>query len=77
VVHAAEYVNQAIVAQLGRLGRSQGCPALNPAVAPRIIGLIKGGTVVFSYFPTPALRETLASSQNCANPTVFPAGSRT
>ena len=61
VVHAAEYVNQAIVAQLGRLGRSQGCPALNPAVAPRIIGLIKGGTVVFSYFPTPALRETLAS----------------
>jgi hypothetical protein len=61
VVHAAEYVNEGIVAQLGRLGRSQGCPALNPAVAPRIIGLIKGGTVVFSYFPTPALRQTLAS----------------
>jgi len=61
VVHAADYVNQAIVAQLGRLGRSQGCPALNPAVAARIIGLIKGGTVVFSYFPSPALRETLAS----------------
>lgn len=61
VVHAAEYVNQAIVGQLGRLGRSQGCPALNPAVAPRIIGLIKGGTVVFSYFPSVALRETLDS----------------
>jgi hypothetical protein len=61
VVHAAEYVNEGIVAQLGRLGRSQGCPALNPAVAPRIISLIKGGTVVFSYFPTPALRQTLAS----------------
>lgn len=61
VVHGAEYVNQAIVSQLGRLGRSQGCPALNPAVAPRIIRLIKGGTVVFSYFPTPALRETLSS----------------
>jgi hypothetical protein len=61
VVHAADYVNDGIVAQLGRLGRSQGCPALNPAVAPRIISLIKGGTVVFSYFPTPALRQTLAS----------------
>jgi hypothetical protein len=59
VVHAADYVNQGIVAQLGRLGRSQGCPALNPAVAPRIIGLIKGGTVVFSYFPAPALTATL------------------
>jgi hypothetical protein len=61
VVHAAEYVNQAIVAQLGRLGRSEGCPALNPGVAGRIIGLIKGGTVVFSYFPSLALRETLNS----------------
>lgn len=59
VVHAADYVNQGIVSQLGRLGRSQGCPALNPAVAARIIGLIKGGTVVFSYFPSPALQQTL------------------
>ena len=59
VVHAADYVNDAIVSQLGRLGRSQGCPALNPAVASRIIGLIKGGTVVFSYFPAPALAATL------------------
>lgn len=59
VVHAADYVNDGIVAQLGRLGRSQGCPALNPAVASRIIGLIKGGTVVFSYFPAPALTATL------------------
>jgi hypothetical protein len=65
VVHAADYVNEGIVAQLGRLGRSEGCPALNPAVASRIIGLIKDGTVVFSYFP------------NLANPTVLPAGSRT
>jgi len=59
VVHAADYVNDGIVAQLGRLGRSEGCPALNPAVASRIIGLIKGGTVVFSYFPAPALTATL------------------
>lgn len=59
VVHAADYVNNGIVAQLGRLGRSEGCPALNPAVASRIIGLIKGGTVVFSYFPAPALTATL------------------
>ncbi len=59
VVHAADYVNDAIVAQLGRLGRSEGCPALNPSVAPRIIDLIKGSTVVFSYYPSPELAATL------------------
>lgn len=62
VVHAAGYVNDAIVGQLGRLGRSQGCPALSEAAAPRIIDLIRGGTVVFSYFPDSQLESTLAAS---------------
>lgn len=60
VVHAADYVNDGIVATLGRLGRSQGCPALSPAAAPRIIDLIRDGTVVFSYYPTPELEHALA-----------------
>ena len=62
VVHGATYVNEGIVGQLGRLGRSQGCPALSEEAAPRIIDLIRGGTVVFSYFPDPALESTLAAS---------------
>ncbi len=49
VIHGAEYVNPDIVQSLGRLGRSLGCPALAPNVAPRIIDLIKDGTVVFAY----------------------------
>ena len=49
VIHGADYVNPDIVNALGRLGRSLGCPALSPAMAPRIIDLIKGGTVVFAY----------------------------
>ncbi|MEO8227630.1 MAG: murein L,D-transpeptidase catalytic domain family protein [Gemmatimonadota bacterium] len=53
VMHGADYVNDAIVAQLGRLGRSEGCPALNPSVASHVIELIRGGTVIFSYYPTP------------------------
>ncbi len=61
VVHGADYVNDAIVAQLGRLGRSEGCPALNPAAAPRVIRLIAGGTVVFSYYPAAAQEQTLSS----------------
>jgi hypothetical protein len=52
VIHAADYVNPGIVASLGRLGRSLGCPALSPDVAPAIIDLIKDGTVVFAFGET-------------------------
>ena len=58
VVHGADYVNPSIVQQLGRLGRSQGCPALSRAAAPRIIRLIAEGTVLFAYHPS--MRSELA-----------------
>jgi hypothetical protein len=54
VVHGAEYVSPDIVRRLGRLGRSQGCPALEPGVAARVIDLIRGGSVLFAWYPTPA-----------------------
>ena len=54
VMHGADYVNAGIIDQLGRLGRSQGCPALSPAASARIIDLIKDGSVVFSYHPSAA-----------------------
>ena len=54
VIHGAQYVNEGIIDQLGRLGRSQGCPALSPAASARIIDLIKDGSVVFSYHPSAA-----------------------
>ena len=62
VIHGAGYVNPGIVSTLGRLGRSQGCPALSPVAAQRIIDRIKGGTVIFSYYPTPDLEGTLAGT---------------
>ena len=52
VVHGADYVSPDVARRLGRLGRSQGCPALEPAVASRIIGLIRGGSVLFAWHPT-------------------------
>jgi hypothetical protein len=52
VVHGADYVNQRTIAALGRLGRSQGCPALDRAVAPRVIELIRDGTALFAYHPS-------------------------
>lgn len=52
VMHGAPYVNEAVAAKLGRLGRSQGCPALSPAAAARVIALIRDGTVLFAYYPS-------------------------
>ena len=51
VVHGANYVNPARV-NSAYMGRSQGCPALPEAVAPKVIKMIKGGSAIFVYHPT-------------------------
>jgi hypothetical protein len=47
VVHAASYVSQRNIERQGRLGRSEGCPAVSPKVAGKVINTIKGKTVLF------------------------------
>ena len=47
VIHAADYVCQNTINQLGRLGRSFGCPAVNPEVSDMVINTIKGRSVLF------------------------------
>ncbi|SDX55532.1 murein L,D-transpeptidase catalytic domain family protein [Hymenobacter psychrophilus] len=54
VVHGADYVSQDFVSRHGRLGRSQGCPALPAAESSAIIRTIKGGTVLYIHGPTEA-----------------------
>ena len=51
VMHGAPYVNAALASTQGRIGRSWGCPALREAVARDVIDTIRGGGVVFSYYP--------------------------
>lgn len=51
VVHAAAYVGEQFAKIHGRLGRSWGCFAVNPKIAPSIINTIKGGSLVFAYYP--------------------------
>ena len=51
VMHGAPYVSADVAAAQGRLGRSWGCPALREAVARQVIDTIRGGGVVFSYYP--------------------------
>jgi hypothetical protein len=51
VMHGAPYVSEATARALGRLGRSWGCPALPLSVARTVIDTIKGGSLVFAYYP--------------------------
>lgn len=48
VIHGAPYSNPSVIAS-GRLGRSQGCPALPQALSKPIINTIKGGTLLYIY----------------------------
>ena len=51
VIHGAPYVSEVFAKQIGRLGRSWGCPAVRPEIARTLIDTIKGGTAVFAYGP--------------------------
>ncbi len=51
VVHGADYVSYNFINATGRLGRSQGCPALPMSNYQQIISLIKGGSCFFIYHP--------------------------
>ncbi|HXT21183.1 MAG TPA: murein L,D-transpeptidase catalytic domain family protein, partial [Thermoanaerobaculia bacterium] len=51
VMHGAPYVSEDFAKAHGRIGRSWGCPALSQQVAPKVIDTIKGGTLLFSYYP--------------------------
>lgn len=51
VMHAADYVSKAFIQATGRLGRSEGCPALPTDKYEKIISLIKGGSCLFIYHP--------------------------
>jgi hypothetical protein len=60
VIHNAEYVSEAWIQKYGRLGRSQGCPALPIALGKKIIDVVKNKTVVFAYFNDEQYLQTSA-----------------
>jgi len=51
IIHAADYATENFIKKYGRLGRSEGCPALPPDLNKPIIESIKGGTCLFIYNP--------------------------
>jgi hypothetical protein len=54
VIHPADYATEAFVNTYGYLGRSQGCPAVDPAVSADIIDTLADGALLLAYYPDPA-----------------------
>ncbi|MBW0236264.1 MULTISPECIES: murein L,D-transpeptidase catalytic domain family protein [Pseudomonas] len=51
VIHAANYVNPLWSERQGRIGRSQGCPAVRPQVARQVVDKLKDGQFMFAWYP--------------------------
>ncbi len=68
VIHGAGYVSAKFAQRQGRVGRSWGCPALRLPVAHALIDRVRGGGMVFAYYPD---HEWLRSSSflgDCSQP---------
>ena len=68
VVHPADYVTPEFATRVGRLGRSHGCPAVNPSISAALIDAIAGGSVVVAYGDEPSwlARSTFAPPRTAA-----------
>jgi len=51
VIHSADYVSRQFIKCYGRLGRSQGCPAIPVENHEEVINSIKDGTALFIHSP--------------------------
>jgi len=54
VMHGAWYVDPALARTQGRIGRSQGCPAVREGIARPMIDALRGGQLLFAYYPDAA-----------------------
>lgn len=51
VLHGADYVAPELVASQGRMGRSQGCPAVRPSISRWLVDQLKDGQYLFAWHP--------------------------
>ena len=52
VLHGAPYVGEEVAHELGRLGRSNGCPAVRPAIARSLIDQLQDRTLLYAWHPS-------------------------
>lgn len=67
VMHGAPYVDARFAAAQGRIGRSWGCPALREGIARKVIDTIRGGGVIFSYYPDATWLQQSRFLNGCDN----------
>lgn len=60
VIHAADYVDPEWIERQGRIGRSQGCPAVRQDVVELVVDNLKGGQFLFTYYPDPQWLQSSA-----------------
>lgn len=65
VIHGADYVDASWIARQGRIGRSQGCPAVPQHAIKTVVDNLKGGQFLFAYYPDEQWIQTSAYL-NCA-----------
>lgn len=53
VLHGSSYVSARYMEDFGTLGTSLGCPAVPKTVSRQIIHVVRGGSCLFIYHPTP------------------------
>lgn len=67
VMHGAPYVSEQFVRATGRLGRSWGCPAIRNDIAKEMIDRVKGGGLVFAYYPDAKWLKSSKFLTGCGN----------
>ena len=55
VLHAADYASQWFADEKGRLGLSQGCPAIAPDKINEVIGKLKNASLLYIYSDQPSI----------------------
>jgi hypothetical protein len=53
VMHGADFAREEYIEKHGVLGTSWACPSISDEIADQVINLIKGGSLIFSYYPDP------------------------
>lgn len=61
VIHGAHYCQESVITETGKLGTSEGCPAIPHSLKTDIINNIKNGTMLFIYAND---HEYLATSEH-------------
>jgi hypothetical protein len=60
VLHGASYAGESFIRSTGRLGRSQGCPAVPEQLAEQLVDVLRDGNCFFVYSPDHRYRASSA-----------------